>query len=192
MIKILKHFQDPDLGEISFRKNSRAKRYIIRYRKEKVNITIPWLGNLREAEVFFEKNRDKLIPLIQKIRRQTPEEHPSLSSENIMLLKEKAINYLPEELARLAQNFKFYYKSCKIGKSRTHWGSCSSSGTIRLSFYLMLLPENLIQYVLLHELCHTVHHNHGENFWSLLNSCTDGKAKPLRKELRGYSIPQAL
>jgi Predicted metal-dependent hydrolase len=192
MIKVLKHFQDPDLGEISFRKNSRAKRYIIRCRKEKVSITIPGLGNLREAESFFEKNRDELIPIIQKIKRQTSDGNPPLSPENIVLLKEKAINYLPAELARLAQNFKFYYKFCKIGKSRTHWGSCSSSGTIRLSFYLMLLPENLIQYVLLHELCHTVHHNHGEGFWSLLNCCTDGKAKLLRKELRGYSIPRSL
>ena len=189
MIKVLKQVQDPELGDVLFRKNSRAKQYIIRCRKGKINVTIPWLGSLKEAERFFEKNREKLLPIVEKIKEQAAGENPPISAEDIASLKEKATTYLPAELARLAQGYGFQYKSSQIGKSRTQWGSCSSVGTIRLSLYLMLLPKNLIQYVLLHELCHTVHHNHGKNFWALLDKCTGGEAKQLRKELRRCTIP---
>jgi Predicted metal-dependent hydrolase len=189
MIKVLKQVQDSELGDIFFRKNSRAKQYIIRCQKGKINVTIPWLGSLKDAERFFEKNREKLLPIVEKMRKQTANANPPISSEEIISLKEKATTYLPIELARLAQDYGFQYKSSQVGKSRTQWGSCSSVGTIRLSLYLMLLPKSLIQYVLLHELCHTVHHNHGKNFWTLLDKCTEGKAKQLQKELKKYPIP---
>lgn len=189
MIAILKHIQDPELGEVIFRKNSRAKRYIIRCRKGKISVTIPWLGSLKEAELFFSKNRRKLIPILQQMKKQEESKKESIKPEELILLREKAEEYLPEKLKELAKKYGFEYKLCKIGKSRTQWGSCSSSGTIRLSFYIMLLPENLILYVLLHELCHTVHHNHGKLFWKLLDDCTNEKAKQLRKELRNHHIP---
>ena len=181
--------QDPELGEILFHKNSRAKRYIIRCKKGAVNVTVPWRGSLKEAESFLHKNRSKIIPIIQEMKERAANNKQSISPDEIALLKEKAVDFLPGELEKQARDYGFQYKSCKIGKSKTHWGSCSSSGTIRLSLYIMLLPKNLIQYILLHELCHTVHHNHGEHFWALLNKCTNDKAKQLRGDLRKYPIP---
>jgi predicted metal-dependent hydrolase len=50
----------------------------------------------------------------------------------------------------------------------------------------MQVPEHLQDYVILHELCHTVHHNHSVQFWALMDEVTDGKAHALRKELRKY------
>ena len=190
MITELKKIHDPELGEILFRRNDRAKRYIIRCGKEKVTVTVPRAGRLKDAESFFYKNREKLIPVFRKMKEQHTNKKGELSSEEIISLKEKAIAYLPSELARIAAICGFQYKECKIGKSKTHWGSCSSSGTIHLSLYLMLLPENLIRYVLLHELCHTIHHNHGKGFWALMDSYTNNGAKLLQKELRKYAIPR--
>jgi len=103
-------------------------------------------------------------------------------------LRIRAKQYLPAEIQRLAQQHNFQYRQIKIRKSKTRWGSCSSKGNINLSLYLMLLPPHLIEYVLLHELCHTVVMNHSADFWSLLDRHTQGRAKTLRKELRRYHI----
>ena len=105
-------------------------------------------------------------------------------------LRIRAKQYLPAEIQGLAQRHGFRYQQIKIRKSKTRWGSCSSKGVINLSFYLMLLPSHLIEYVLLHELCHTVEMNHSAAFWSLLDSHTQGRSKILRKELRQYHIPR--
>ncbi|WP_373802195.1 M48 metallopeptidase family protein, partial [Bacteroides heparinolyticus] len=59
-------------------------------------------------------------------------------------------------------------------------------GNINLSYYLVLLPKHLIDYVLLHELAHTREMNHGERFWALLDKLTEGKAEALRMELKQY------
>ena len=86
----------------------------------------------------------------------------------------------------LAQKYGFTYESVKINSSKGRWGSCSAKRGINLSYFLVLLPQHLIDYVLLHELCHTREMNHGEKFWSILNSVTSGRAHELREELRKY------
>lgn len=93
---------------------------------------------------------------------------------------------LPPRLYMLSQQHHLPYKSVKINASRGRWGSCSASKAINLSCFLVLLPKHLIDYVLLHELCHTCEMNHGDRFWHLLNELTDGKALDLRQELKGH------
>jgi len=101
-------------------------------------------------------------------------------------LRRNAKIILPPRLYTLAEQNKLRYKSVKINSSRGRWGSCSAQKGINLSYFLVLLPQHLIDYVLLHELCHTREMNHGERFWDLLNSYTDGKALILREELKKY------
>lgn len=93
---------------------------------------------------------------------------------------------LPPRLYMLAEQHRLPYKSAKINFSRGRWGSCSATKTINLSCFLVLLPQHLIDYVLLHELCHTREMNHGNHFWELLNGLTSGKALELREELRKH------
>lgn len=93
---------------------------------------------------------------------------------------------LPPRLFVLAKQHGFSYKGVKINSSSSRWGSCSAQGNINLSYYLVLLPPHLVDYVLLHELVHTREMNHGERFWALLDKVVTGKAQALRIELRGY------
>lgn len=102
-------------------------------------------------------------------------------------LKHEAKRLLPLRIGELAVRHGFGFRNIRIQSSRGRWGSCSSGKTINLSCFLMLLPGHLIDYVLLHELCHTVEMNHGEHFWRLMDRVTDGKALELRRELKCHS-----
>ena len=104
----------------------------------------------------------------------------------IRALKKQAQVYLPPLLHELAEHYGFTYKKVKITGSKSRWGSCSTTGSINLSCYLMLLPPHLMDYVLLHELTHTREMNHGPKFWEILNDLTEGRAHSLRAELRNF------
>ncbi|GBU06744.1 zinc protease [Bacteroidales bacterium] len=175
---------DPILGVVTFNTNIRAKRYIIKIRNGKVIVTLPPNGSYKEAAQIFHKHREILI------ENQEKDKTPSISREEIFDLYIIAHQTIPYRAKELAEKYNFEFQEFKISKSKTRWGSCSSSKNINLSFYLMLLPEHLIDYVILHELCHTKEMNHGEKFWALLNYYCDGKAKLLCKELKAYKIPK--
>lgn len=122
-------------------------------------------------------------------------ESTDFSDENLQAWLRKAIEEgmrrsakidLPMRLIQLATANNFSFNEVKITSSLGRWGSCSARKNISLSLYLLLLPKHLIDYVLLHELCHTVELNHSDRFWDLLNGVTAGKALALREELKNY------
>lgn len=101
-------------------------------------------------------------------------------------LRHEAKRILPGRLMTFARRYKFTVNDIKIQNSKTRWGSCSTRKVINLSLHLMLLPQHLIDYVLLHELCHTVEMNHSDRFWALMNKVTDNRALQLRQELKDF------
>lgn len=104
----------------------------------------------------------------------------------VFFLKKEAKKTLPLRLQHLARLHGFIFSTVKIQSSKTRWGSCSAQKSINLSYSLMLLPQHLADYVMLHELCHTVEINHGERFWLLMDRVTNGSSKVMRAELRNY------
>ena len=103
-------------------------------------------------------------------------------------LRHEAKRILPCRTKELAEKHGFKFVKVKINNSRTHWGSCTGQKNINLSLSIMLLPEHLSDYILLHELCHTVEMNHSERFWSLMDNVTGGKSLQYRKELKKYRM----
>jgi predicted metal-dependent hydrolase len=95
--------------------------------------------------------------------------------------------YLPQRVEYFASKFRFNYAKVRIKNTKTRWGSCSYQNNINLTLHLMRLPEHLIDYVILHELAHTIVKNHGKQFWLLLHSLT-GNAKGLAKEMKNYKL----
>ncbi|MCF8363040.1 MAG: M48 family metallopeptidase [Prolixibacteraceae bacterium] len=96
--------------------------------------------------------------------------------------------YLPSRLLELACEHNFNYNKLFLKNLKSRWGSCSSLGNINLNVHLMRLPGHLIDYIILHELAHTVEANHGAGFWALLDKVTNGNAKKLDKEVKKYNL----
>ncbi len=98
----------------------------------------------------------------------------------------EAKELLPGRVAEMARSLGMRYNSVSVRNTVSKWGSCSPRNDLSLSIHLMRLPDELIDYIIVHELCHTVHKNHGAQFHALLNTLTDGKHHALRKQLRSY------
>jgi len=101
-------------------------------------------------------------------------------------VRAEASRFLPARVLELARQHNFKYNKVSIKNTKSRWGSCSSIDNINLNLHLALLPAHLCDYVILHELVHTVEKNHGKKFWEKLNALT-GDARKLRKELSLYS-----
>jgi predicted metal-dependent hydrolase len=93
---------------------------------------------------------------------------------------------LPVLLNQLSTEHNLPYKDLKITRFRTKWGSCSGHNDIALNYMLMQLPDTHIRYVLLHELAHTVHHNHKPNFWQKVEQMVPD-CKQIRNDLKNYN-----
>ena len=104
------------------------------------------------------------------------------------LCRAVAKSTLPARVHELAREHKFEYRRVFIKNLKSRWGSCSSALNINLNLQLVRLPAHLIDYVILHELVHTVHLNHGNGFKGALNNVTKGKSKELENELKSYKI----
>lgn len=104
--------------------------------------------------------------------------------EQALLVRAKKV--LPPLVAELAQLNRLKIKQIKINLSKGRWGSCSSSGNINLSAFLVLLPSHLINAVILHELTHLTEMNHSAKFWNLLDKYSFGNAQVWNKELKSY------
>lgn len=81
-----------------------------------------------------------------------------------------ANRYLPVELLKISKAIALPFNRVSVRQQKTIWGSCSGAKNISLNYKLVFLPQPLMQYVLIHELCHTKHMNHSNKFWQLVES----------------------
>jgi predicted metal-dependent hydrolase len=85
-------------------------------------------------------------------------------------LKTIAKEYLTQKLRDYSDKYQLPFHDITIRDQKSRWGSCSKAKNISLNYKLLYLPENLVHYVLVHELCHTIHFNHSKKFWRLVAS----------------------
>ena len=175
-----KTIMDPQIGEVVFRKSVRSRNISIRVHPVKgVSVTVPSMLPYAAARIFFEARRDWILQTIAKQKEQQRNVHVA-TPEEIESLRRQAKAVLPARLAELASRYGFTYNRVTIKHNATNWGSCSSKGNINLNLTIMRLPRVLQDYVLLHELCHLRHQDHGYGFHLLLEHVlTDHLVKTL-------------
>ena len=178
---------DPQIGEVILRKSLRSRKIRLRVSpRSGVSVSLPVQATFEEAKAFFMKNRAWVLETLES-QRQNLIDEPSPSPGRIEEWRAEAKKTLPPRLAELAGKYSFEYNRVRIKHNVSNWGSCSRKGNINLNLNLVRLPDEVRDYVLLHELCHLRHPNHGPEFHALLESlCPDHRAK--EKELRKYRI----
>lgn len=105
--------------------------------------------------------------------------------------KRTAEQVLTHTLEGLSIKTGLNYKSFALTNARTKWGSCDGSCNIRLNWRLLMLDDALTEYVIIHELCHTLHHDHSAAFWAEVKKHCQNVAK-LKKQLKTYSVLTSL
>lgn len=103
---------------------------------------------------------------------------------------QKAKTALPPWLSTVSKTSRLAYQSVSVRQQKTIWGSCSIRKTISLNCKLLFLPPALVEYVCVHELCHTKHLNHSSDFWHLVGRhCTDYKELDDKLRDARYMVP---
>ena len=159
---------DPQIGQVLMKKSTRARRISLRVHPVKgVSITVPYIVPYMAAEAFFKLKRQWVIETMVRQKDKFKDVQP-VSRDEIEQLRKKAKAELPSRLAELASKYGFAYNKVTIKHNATNWGSCSTRNNINLNLNIVRLPEALQDYILLHELCHLRHHDHGHGFHLLL------------------------
>ncbi len=174
------------VGLILFERSIRAKRVIISVKPSNgVRVAIPNRVSFKSVLEFVNLKK----PWIQKhlVRIKRMENQRQAVDSSVIIDKVKAKKKLTNRLKQLAVQHGFTYKRVTIRNQKTRWGSCSHKNNINLNMKLVLLPDELVDYVILHELVHTRIHDHSKRFWAELDKYVeDGKA--ISKTLRGYGL----
>lgn len=129
---------------------------------------------LREKEGWIQKHIEKIREQEAKRKEMYGEkgeygksaEREYLSNEEIHKLAEKALEYIPKRVSYFAKQIGVTYGKITIRNQKTRWGSCSSKGNLNFNCLLMLTPPEVIDYVIVHELCHRKEMNHSGAFWA--------------------------
>lgn len=119
------------------------------------------------AIAFLTLRRQWVLETMEKQKQKYQDNRPATEAE-LAQLRAEAKAELPLRLATLAERYGFSYNRVVIKHNSTNWGSCSTKSNINLNLNIVRLPSALRDYVLLHELCHLRHHDHGRAFHLLL------------------------
>ena len=164
----MKILQDPQIGEVVFKKSVRSRSISIRVHPVKgVSVTVPYIVPFAAARLFFEARRGWILETMAKQKDRYKDVAP-MSSNEVETLRRQAKAQLPGRLAEFASRYGFTYNRVAIKHNSSNWGSCSTKGNINLNLSIIRLPRILQDYVLLHELCHLRHPDHGHAFHLLL------------------------
>ena len=146
-------------------------------RDGEVLVRSPWRTPQETIDGFVKDHTAWILKNVAR-QKQRPKRHDP-TPEEIAVLKQKAKDILPERVEYFSRLTGLKCTGIKITGAKTRFGSCSGKTSICFSYLLMQYPDEAIDYVVLHELAHTAHHDHSKRFWALV-----GKFMPDYKRRR--------
>ena len=175
------------VGPVLFERSRRARHLNISVRPYKgVRVAIPDGLSYKKAEEFVHSRTDWIKKHLDRMKR-LEREHDAKSGTALDIDRAKAKRKLSRRLNYLSAKYGFTYNRVFIRNQRTRWGSCSHKDNISLNMKLIRLPDELIDYVILHELVHTRFKNHSKQFWDELDRILVN-AKGIDAQLKQYTL----
>ncbi len=173
------------IGRVYFEHSTRAKHVVISIRPFKgVRVAVPTRVSLKQALEFVNFKKSWIQKHLVKIKQM---ESQRQAVNSTIIDKVDAKKKLINKLQYLAAQYGFTYNKVTIRNQKARWGSCSHKDNISLNMKLVMLPGELVDYVILHELAHTKICNHSKKFWSELGKYVED-GKMMAKRLRGYGL----
>lgn len=134
------------------------------------------MTQISRHQSWIEKHMEKAAH-----RAQETEVNAKFTQKELRQMADIAAKVIPPKAERYAQMLGVNYGRITIRSQRTRWGSCSSKGNLNFNCLLTQVPENVMDYVVVHELCHRIEMNHSKRFWDLV-----GQIKPDYKTCRKW------
>ncbi len=149
---------------------------IIRSKRKSMEIQICQDGHLRVRAPYFTTDTEISDFLREKsnwiskhrevVKREQETGMQRLSAQDIKKLADEAVGVIPEKVHRFAKQIGVDYGRITIRNQKIRWGSCSAKGNLNFNCLLMLTPDDVQDYVVIHELCHRKQMNHSSKFWA--------------------------
>ena len=133
---------------------------------------------LKKKEAWISKHIEKIKEAKERFEAEPTEK---LTREKVIALAEEALKVIPERVEYFAKVIGVTYGKITVRNQKTRWGSCSSKGNLNFNCLLMLAPPEVLDYVVVHELCHRKQMNHSKAFWLEVE-----KVLPNYKEVRKW------
>lgn len=133
---------------------------------------------LKKKEAWISKHIEKIKETKERVEAEPTEK---LTREKVIALAEEALKVIPERVEYFAKVIGVTYGKITVRNQKTRWGSCSSKGNLNFNCLLMLAPPEVLDYVVVHELCHRKQMNHSKAFWLEVE-----KVRPDYKEARKW------
>jgi len=174
------------VGTVLIERSRRAKRISVSIRPFKgVRVAVPFGVSFETARSFAQSKAGWIKKHLSKMERL--EQRAMTLANSGPLDRLAARKLLFDRLEQLAQKHGFTYNRVFIKNQKTRWGSCSNKNNINLNINLVRLPQELIDYTLLHELIHTRIKNHSQKFWDQMDALL-GDARKIDKKLSAYEV----
>ena len=138
----------------------------------KVRVRAPRRCSEMRIRRFVSHRMDWIIKHLEQMEQKQEKlsQVDPLTKEELDALCDQALAVIPAKAARYAQILHVNYHRITIRNQKTRWGSCSAKGNLNFNCLLMLTPEEIVDYIVVHELCHRLEMNHSKRFWELVGS----------------------
>ncbi len=149
---------------------SKRKTISVEVRESGIVVRAPLRTTKREADEFVTKHRRWIESHQEKLARSKAlrASAQKLTDEELKALADRARSYIPERVELYAEKMDLSYSRITLRCQKTRWGSCSTKKNLNFNILLMLTPPEVIDSVIVHELCHLKEMNHSNNFYKLV------------------------